>query len=284
MSLKTWIGARWARMRARNIQRQGEHAEDARAYLFEKLLWKGRRTAFGREHHLDEVSTISEFRHAVPVREYEELRPWFERVVEGEKDVLWPGHPLYLAKTSGTTSGAKYIPLTRHQMQCQVRGARDALLLYINARNNPAFLDGKMLFLSGSPEVRNNEAGIPVGRLSGIANHFVPAYLQRNRLPSYQTNCLEDWDKKLDHIIQESRNEDLRLISGIPPWVQMFFERVEETTGQAPKNLWPNLQVFVEGGVDYAPYAPVLKKPWEAKWMCGKCTPPARVLLLCRTA
>ena len=183
---------------------------------FRRLVTGGKDTAFGRDHHLDEVQTVDEFRQAVPIRDYEGLKPYVDRILTGESDVLWTGKPLYLAKTSGTTSGVKYIPITRDSIPNHIDSARDALLNYINETGNGAFLDKKLIFLSGSPEL-DQKAGINVGRLSGIANHHVPAYLRTNQLPSYETNIINDWETKLERVIDETIDQPMSLISGIPP-------------------------------------------------------------------
>jgi hypothetical protein len=254
MSLKTWAAQKLAAMRVRQIRKLVAMPREAQTELLLRLLAQARDTAFGRDHGFASIRTHADYAQAVPVRDYEALRLWIDRAYGGTPDVLWPGRPLYFAKTSGTTSGTKYIPLTRPSMQCQVKGARDALFCYIHETRDTRFLDGKMIFLSGSPTLELNAAGIPVGRLSGIAQHFVPSYLQRNRVPTYATNCIEDWETKVAKIVEETVPQDLRLVSGIPPWVQMFFEQVTAATGKAPAQVWPNLNVFVQGGVDYTPY------------------------------
>ena len=210
-------------------------------------------TAFGQAHELGRVRTPADLARQVPVRDYEGLRPWFDRTQAGEADVLWPGRPLYLAKTSGTTSGTKYIPITRDSIDNHINGARDALLYYVRRTGRHQFLNGKLLFLSGSPVLEQHH-GIRAGRLSGIANHHVPAYLRHNHLPTYQTNSIEDWETKLDHIIEETLPEDLTLISGIPPWVQMYFDKLIAITGRPIKDIFPNFNLFVYGGVSFAPY------------------------------
>ena len=220
---------------------------------FKQLMAGGKDTAFGRDHHLGEVQTVDEFRQAVPIRDYEALKPYVERILTGEPDVLWTGKPLYLAKTSGTTSGVKYIPITRDSISNHINSARDALLNYIHETGNGAFLDKKLIFLSGSPELEQR-AGINVGRLSGIANHHVPAYLRTNQLPSYQTNIIDDWEAKLERVIDETIDQPMSLISGIPPWVQMYFDRIQERTGKSIKDVFPDFSVFVYGGVNFEPY------------------------------
>ena len=220
---------------------------------FRQLLTVGKNTAFGRDHRLSNVRTVAEFRQAVPVRDYEGLKPYVERILTGESDVLWKDKPLYFAKTSGTTSGTKYIPITRDSIPNHIDSARDALLNYINETSNSAFLDKKLIFLSGSPEL-DQKAGINIGRLSGIANHHVPAYLRTNQLPSYETNIIDDWETKLERIIDETIDQPMSLISGIPPWVQMYFDRIQERTGKQIKDVFPDFSVFVYGGVNFEPY------------------------------
>ncbi len=161
-----------------------------------------------------------------PSRDYEQMRPYIEKIKEGKHNVLWKGRPIYFAKTSGTTSGIKYIPITKDSIPNHINTARNALLCYMAETGNTKFADGKMIFLSGSPELER-VGDIPTGRLSGIVNHHVPSYLRKNQLPTYETNCIEDWETKLDKIVEETINQDMTLISGIPPWMQMYFDRVD---------------------------------------------------------
>jgi hypothetical protein len=210
-------------------------------------------TAFGQDHAFDTIRTYAHFSKQVPVRDYEALRPWLDRVKAAEDHVLWPGKPLYLAKTSGTTSGAKYIPITRASIPNHIESTRNALLNYIHRTGKARFLDGKLIFISGSPALDTTN-GILTGRLSGIVNHHVPAYLRRNQLPSYATNTIEDWEPKVDAIVEETLRADMRFISGIPPWVQMYFDRLTTRTGKPIKDIFPNFELFVYGGVNYEPY------------------------------
>ncbi len=217
------------------------------------LISQAHATAFGRDHELVSISSSNDLARQVPVRDYEALSPYFHRVQEGEADVLWPGRPLYLAKTSGTTSGTKYIPITNASIPNHINGARDALLTYVHRTGKAQFLDGKLMFLSGSPEL-SIVNGIRTGRLSGIANHHVPAYLRRSQLPNYTTNCIEDWEQKLDRIVDETVDQPMSLISGIPPWVQMYFDRLVQRTGRPIKDIFPDFDLFVYGGVNFEPY------------------------------
>ena len=220
--------------------------------VFEKLITDAH-TAFGKAHQFAEIKTYEDFVARVPVRDYEALRPYIDRVVEGEKNVLWRGKPLYFAKTSGTTSGAKYIPITKDSMPHHIQNARNAILCYIHETKKADFVNGKMIFLQGSP-ILSEKNGIKVGRLSGIVAHYVPAYLQRNRMPSYKTNCIEDWETKVEAIVTETFSQDMTLISGIPSWVLMYFERLYSRAGIKVGKLFPNFNLFIYGGVNYEPY------------------------------
>ena len=255
MGFKAKLSLPLARLIMRKVRRQAADGVAAQQRQFEALIGKGAATAFGRDHGLQKGMRIADFQSAVPVRDYEGLRPYMERAVGGEEDVVWPGKPLYFCKTSGTTSGAKFIPLTRDSMPNHIGSARNALLAHIDATGDASFVDGKMIFLQGSPALGTTPGGVPLGRLSGIVAHHVPGYLQRNRLPSWDTNCIEDWEQKVESIVRETVGEDLRLISGIPSWVQMYFERLLAHTGAANvMEVFPNFSLFVYGGVAFEPY------------------------------
>jgi len=261
MGIKAWLARPWAHRVMRKVREGVHHPGEAQTQVLRNLLAEGRSTAFGKDHGLTWDMTAEAFRRAVPVRDYEGLKPYIERAVQGEPDVLWPGRPLYFCKTSGTTSGAKYIPLTKDSMPNHIGSARNALLGHIAGTGDASFVDGKMIFLQGSPELAMTSGGVHLGRLSGIVAHHVPAYLQRNRLPSWETNCIDDWETKVDAIVRETASEDLRLVSGIPSWVQMYFERLLIHTGKSTvREVFPNLALFVHGGVAFGPYAERFKQ------------------------
>jgi len=221
--------------------------------IFQELLKIGGSTVFGAEHRFKDIKTYEDFVQAVPIRDYEQYKPWIEQIKQGKHNVVWKGQPIYLAKTSGTTSGVKYIPITKESIPNHINSARNALLCYMAESGNNKFADGKMIFLSGSPELER-VGGIPTGRLSGIVNHHVPGYLRTNQLPDYETNCIEEWEVKLDKIVEKTINEDMMLISGIPPWMQMYFDRLIEKSGKRVGDLFPNFSVLVHGGVNFEPY------------------------------
>lgn len=221
--------------------------------VFKNLIKMAQSTAFGKDHQFEKIKNHKDFAKQVPIRDYEELKPYVGKVVAGESDILWKGKPIYFAKTSGTTSGAKYIPLTKESMPCHVEAARNAILHYINETGNVDFVDGKMIFLQGSP-ILEDKNGVQLGRLSGIVAHYVPKYLQKNRLPTLETNCIEDWETKIDAIVDETINENMTIISGIPSWVQMYFEKLIQRSQKPVGELFKNFNLFIYGGVNYEPY------------------------------
>ena len=218
-----------------------------------QIIHTAKNTKFGRDHNFKDINTYEDFRQAVPIGDYEMIKPYIEEIKEGKQDILWPGQPAYFAKTSGTTSGTKYIPITKDSIPNHINSARNALLTYVHNSGNSRFLDGNLIFLSGSP-IMTKTANVHTGRLSGIVNHHVPGYLRSNQMPSYATNCIEDWETKVDTIVEETINKDMTLISGIPPWVQMYFDRLTAKSGKPIKDIFPNFSLFVYGGVNFEPY------------------------------
>ncbi|WP_405294458.1 GH3 auxin-responsive promoter family protein [Algibacter sp. Ld11] len=252
-SLKAALAKPFAKRVFKSIQKWSNNPVETQEKVFQELIAQARATQFGKDHDFISINTHTDFVKRVPVRDYEALKPYVERVVAGEKDILWAGKPLYFAKTSGTTSGAKYIPITKESMPSHVEAARNAILLYIHETGNAKFVDGKMIFLQGSP-ILKEQNGVQLGRLSGIVAHYVPKYLQKNRLPSLETNCIDDWETKVDAIVEETLPEDMTIISGIPSWVQMYFEKLQEKTGKKVGDIFKNFNLFIFGGVNYEPY------------------------------
>ncbi|MFK8059464.1 MAG: GH3 auxin-responsive promoter family protein [Polaribacter sp.] len=253
MSIKSLFAIPFAKIATKKVFKWANNPHKTQEKVFKNLISKGSKTVFGKDHHFEEINNYEDFKKQVKVTDYEGLRPYVDRMVAGESDILWVGKPLYYAKTSGTTSGAKYIPITKESMPTHIKAARNALLFYIAEKKDASFVDGKMIFLQGSP-VLEDKNGVKLGRLSGIAAHYVPNYLMKNRLPSWETNCIEDWDTKVNAIVEETVNEDMSVISGIPSWVQMYFEKLIEKTGKSVSELFPNFNFFIYGGVNFEPY------------------------------
>jgi hypothetical protein len=253
MKIKSLLAKPFASYIYKGIKKGMATAVEDQEAILKDLLKTGKLTDFGKEHHFNNVQSYDQYRQAVPIRDYEQFKPYVDRIKEGRHNVLWKGRPIYFAKTSGTTSGIKYIPISKESISNHINSARNALLCYIDESGNSQFTTGKMIFLSGSPELERI-GDIPTGRLSGIVNHHIPNYLRKNQLPSYETNCIDDWETKLDKIVEETINEPMSLISGIPPWMQMYFDRLISRTGKKITEIFPTLSVIVHGGVNFEPY------------------------------
>lgn len=253
LNFKTLLARPLASKAHKAVRRSSLRAIEDQKAILRYLRSRGQITDFGKDHRFDQFNSYHEFKEAVPIRDYEGLKKYISSIQEGRNSVLWPGRPLYLAKTSGTTSGAKYIPISKESIHNHIDTARNCLLLYLKESGNYSFVSKRMIFLSGSP-VLEEVAGIQTGRLSGIVNHHVPAYLKKNQLPAYETNCIDEWEEKLERIVNETIEKDMGLISGIPPWVQMYFDRLQERSGKSIKELFPNFSVLVHGGVNVKPY------------------------------
>ncbi len=253
MGIKSWLSkplANWI------VQKQNKWSSDpvgTQKRVFDLLIKKAQKTTFGIDHTFASIQSHADYCKLVPVREYEGFKGYIELVKQGTQHVLWPGLPLYFAKTSGTTSGVKYIPITKDSIGYHINGAKDALLNYVYQTGKSEFLDKKLIFLSGSP-IMEQKNGIYIGRLSGIVNHHVPGYLRGNQLPTFETNCMDDWERKLEKIVDETIDQDMSLISGIPPWVQMYFDRIEDRAQKKIKDVFPSFSLLVYGGVNFSPY------------------------------
>ena len=253
MSLKAIAAKIFAKKIHDQTQKWASNPIATQQKVFASLIRQAKKTQFGSEHNFSKIKTFEDFAQQVPVRDYEALKPYVDKVVKGEENILWKGKPLYFAKTSGTTSGAKYIPLTKASMPTHIKAARNAILSYIHETGNADFVSGKMIFLQGSP-ILEEKNGIKLGRLSGIVAHFVPKYLQKNRLPSWETNCIDDWETKVNAVVDETFDQDMSVISGIPSWVQMYFEKLEKKAQKPVGELFKNFNLFIYGGVNYEPY------------------------------
>ena len=240
-------------LHARTVS-QSKTAKKDQKVIFNSLIAQGKRTQFGKDHQFDKIDSYGEYKKRVSIRDYEDLKPYVEQIKDGQKDILWPGLPKYFAKTSGTTSGVKYIPLTKQSMPYHMKMARNAFLNYAHIAKINRVFNGKLIFLSGSPQLEFIN-GIPFGRLSGIVNHEIPSWIKGNQVPTFETNCIENWEQKLEQIVKETHRQNLTMISGIPPWVQMYFESLLDYTGKSTiKEIFPNFELFIFGGVNYEPY------------------------------
>jgi len=258
-SLKAFLAKPFAKQVKRKMKKWLSKPIETQDKVFQHLISVGTGTIFGKDHDFVSINSHDDFVKKVPIRDYEALKPYVDKVVAGQENILWKGKPIYFAKTSGTTSGVKYIPITDVSIKAQVEASRNAILLYLNETGNASFVNGKMIFLQGSP-VLTEKNGIKIGRLSGISAHYVPKYLQKNRLPSWETNCIQDWETKVDTIVDETINENMTIIAGIPSWVQMYFEKINKRTGKPIGEVFKNFNLFIYGGVNYEPYRTKFEK------------------------
>ena len=258
-SFKSILSLFFARYIVKKNNRWKNNAVEHQKKIMHLLISDAKNTLFGKDHFFKKISNYEAFKKNIPIRDYEGFKNYISLIKDGGGDILWPGKPIYFCKTSGTTSGTKFIPLTKESISCHLNPARDAILSYVDETKNASIVDGKMIFLQGSPKL-DNTSGILTGRLSGIVAHHIPFYLKKNRLPSFQNNCIEKWEEKVDAIVDETFEKDMSLISGIPPWVQMYFEKLNLKSGRSIKELFPNFKLFIYGGVNYEPYRKTFKR------------------------
>ena len=242
------------------IKKSYPNAAQIQINTLKNLINKAKKTKFGIEHQFHKINSVEEYIDKVPVRDYEDIKKYIDEIKKGTKDILWPGKPKYLAKTSGTTSGVKHIPITNESMPNHILSSRNALLFYIYETGDTSFLNGKTIFLQGSP-VLDEINGILIGRLSGIVAHHIPSYLRKNNLPSIKTNSIEDWEEKVNEICKETINENMTTIGGIPSWVQMYFETLlKKSNNKNIGQVFKNLKLYIYGGVNFSPYEKIFKK------------------------
>ena len=184
--IKKKIALVWAKKHVKQTESFKRNAVEDQQHLLLSLVKTAEKTLFGREHEFENIQNIEDFQKKVKIADYEDLKPYIEKVKKGQRNILWTATPEYFAKTSGTTSGSKYIPISKEGMPFQLAAAQSAIFHYISQKNNSDFVAGKMIFLQGSPELKEVN-GIKTGRLSGIVAHHIPNYLQKNRLPSAET-------------------------------------------------------------------------------------------------
>ena len=259
-SLKETIAKVYANYVVKKTAKWSNNPIKTQEKVMKKLISRAKNTKFGKDHDFKNILNYSDFSKNIPVRDYEDIKPYVQQIIDGENNVLWPKKPIYFAKTSGTTSGEKYIPITKDSMPFHVKGSVDATMHYIVETNNTKFLNKKIIFVQGSP-VLGSVNGIKTGRLSGIVAHYTPAFLRKNTMPSWEVNCIEDWEKKIETISTETLNEDMAAIGGIPPWVVMYFDKLLSLSKKKTiSEIFPSFSLFVYGGVNFSPYKNVFKK------------------------
>ena len=237
----------------RRIRHWAARPLECQQRYFRLLLATAPQTTYGRAMRIESGMNYAAYCDCVPLVDYEDLKPYVERIMAGEPDVLWPGKPDYLAMSSGTTSGKKYIPATPQGMQAMIRGMTDAFCSYIARSQHYDIWDGKTLPLTGSPAL-TMMGEIPSARVSGLMNHVLPWYARWNRVPSWETNSIADFERKISRILDETIGQDVRALTGLPVWLNFLFKRLRERTGKKVIDVWPHLNVMLYGGLQVAPY------------------------------
>lgn len=260
MSLKAILFLKFSQWKIKKEYETHRNASFYQTKFLHQILAKNQNTLFGKEYYFGQIADYSQYQKRIPIRSYEEFLPYIEKVKLGEKQVLTTSDPAYLLMTSGTTAGSKYIPITKTGIKHQIDAALKVLCFQAVNSGSAEFMDSKMIFLQGSPAL-DYSLNIPTGRLSGVVYHHVPKFFQRNKLPSYEANIIEDWQTKLDAIVDETYREDISILGGIPPWCLQYFEKLLEKSNSINlKSLFPNLAMYIHGGLDFSNYKDKVSK------------------------
>ena len=258
-SVIQWINIR----RNYQIQYYREYPFEIQNEILLSLLNNAKDTEWGKKYNYRNISTVKNFQDAVPLQHYNDIKPFVDRLRQGEKDLLWPGEVKWFAKSSGTTSNkSKFIPVTKDSLEdCHLRGPKDVFAQYIKNFPETKFLKGKMLTLGGSHRVNNFSNNSYYGDLSAIMIENVPAWTDFIRTPSIEIALIEEFEEKIEKIIETTLDQNVTSFAGVPSWYLVLFKRVLEKTGKSNiLEVWPNMEVFVHGGVNFEPYREQYRK------------------------
>ncbi|MDP3433923.1 MAG: GH3 auxin-responsive promoter family protein, partial [Bacteroidota bacterium] len=248
----------WANFkRIYEIELFKKHPHEVQREVLFELLEEASNTEIGLKLHFRNIRSEKEFRENVPVQGYDDIKETVERMMQGEKNLIWPGETKWFAKSSGTTHDkSKFIPVSKDSLEgVHMRGGRDVLALYL--KNNPesGILSGKSLTLGGSHRVSNFNNNSYYGDLSAIIIENIPFWTEFYRTPSTEISLLEEFEEKIEKIIEHSLSENVTSFAGVPSWYLVLFKRVLEVTGKSNiLEVWPNMEVFTHGGVKFEPY------------------------------
>jgi hypothetical protein len=225
--------------------------------VFKELLQEARNTTFGKDHKLKNVGSIKEFQEKVPLRDYEELKPYIERVMQGENRVLWPGEINWFAKSSGTTSErSKFIPVSYDALEdCQFMGSRDVIACYYHQNPEAKVFQGKGLIIGGSHQINPLAENSYYGDLSAVMMNNMPFIANYLATPSIDIALLPEWETKMQKMIESTYTENVTNISGVPSWTLLLLQGILDKTGASHVlEVWPNLELYIHGGVSFEPY------------------------------
>lgn len=252
-SVINWLNVK----RIYQIELYSKYPHEIQREVFTELVKKAADTEWGIKYGYSKISSYEEFRDSVPLQTYEEIKPWVDRLRNGGKNLLWPGEVKWFAKSSGTTSDkSKFIPVTTDALEdCHFRGSKDVLALYV--RNNPEtnLIWGKSLTLGGSTRINDFSNNSYYGDLSAILIENVPFWTEFIRIPSSDIALIEEFEEKIEKIIDSTVNENVVSMAGVPSWYLVLLKKVLEKTGKKSiLDVWPNLELFIHGGVNFEPY------------------------------
>ena len=251
----------------RNEYSRVEHfrsrATECQEKIFHTLIERGKNTAFGVEHGFSSISSYEDFSRCVPVRTYEELFPYIERCLYGEKNILWDRPIRHFSKSSGTTNAqSKYIPISSESLKdCHIRAARDLVSSYLTLHPDSRMFTGRALRLGGSLRANDFGKGIKTGDLSAILMTNTPRWADMYSTPCIKTSVIEDWNVKLPRMIEEVRRVDVTSLAGVPSWMMVMLNKLLEVCNANDiTEIWPNLELFMHGGISFSPYRDIYKR------------------------
>lgn len=252
-SIVSWV----MKQRVHQIELFLKYPHEVQLDWFKKLIQTARDTEFGKQHSFKDISNYRQFAEQIPVRDYEALKPYIERMMMGEQNVLWSTEIRWFAKSSGTTSDkSKFIPLSQESLEeCHFKGGKDMLAIYCNNHPESKIFSGKGLTLGGSHQINVKSGNTWFGDLSAIIMEHLPVWVEYMRTPDLNIALLGEWESKLERIAHHTIEEDVTNLSGVPSWMLVLLQRILEIKGS--KNLlevWPNLELFMHGGVNFGPY------------------------------
>ncbi len=258
-SVATWL----MKKRMHQIELFMKYPNEVQEEWFEKLISAAENTEWGKLHHYKSISTLQEFKERVPIQNYDTLKPYIERMLKGEQNVLWPSEIKWFAKSSGTTNDrSKFIPVSEEALEeCHFKGGKDMLTMYFNNRPDSKLFTGKILTLGGSHQVSQLNADTFFGDLSAVIMKNLPLWAQFYRTPHLDIALLENFEEKIEKMAHATIDSNMTGISGVPTWNILLFKRILEITGKDNLlEVWPNLELYFHGAVNFTPYREQFKK------------------------
>ena len=252
-SLYVWL----MKNRLKEIDSYARNAQAIQHKQWAYLVGKAADTEYGRKYHFHDLRSEEDFRQRVPLASYEDLRPYVERLMQGEDYLLWPEKIRWFSKSSGTThSKSKYIPVSREALaRCHYKGGKDMYALYMRQYPDSGVFFGKTVSMGGSLHTWDTNPGIQCGDVSALLTRYLPSWAESRRIPKREIAMMEDWEKKLPLMVQATWKADVRSIMGVPSWILVYLEKLLEISGKRSlREIWPGLELLIHGGVSFTPY------------------------------